>query len=116
MTPYHQLVSEYVRLLKEGRSYALGTFPPAPRPQVAAEAPVALFFSPHPDDECISGGIVVRLLREAGFRVSNVAVTLGSKKDRQTGRWQELQNACNYIGFGLISTGPNGLERINIKT
>src|SRR5206468_10884626 len=28
----------------------------------------------------------------------------------------ELQAACQYIGFGLISTGPNGLERINPKT
>lgn len=115
MTPYHQLVSEYARLLKEGRSYPLGTFSPAPKPELPAEAPQALFFSPHPDDECISGGIAVRLMRQGRMRVSNVAVTLGSKKERQAGRLQELQNACNYLGFGLIPTAPNGLEKINVK-
>ena len=116
MTPYHQLVSEYVRLLKEGRSFPLGGFAPAPRAEIAPEAPHALFFSPHPDDECISGGIAVRLLREGRMRVSNVAVTLGSKKERQAGRLHELEGACNYLGFGLISTAPSGLEKINVKT
>lgn len=116
MTPYHQLVSEYTRLLKEGRAYPLGTFPPAPRPELPADAPQALFFSPHPDDECISGGIAVRLLREARMRVSNVAVTLGSKKERQQERFRELQNACRYLGFGLIATAPNGLEKISVRT
>jgi LmbE family N-acetylglucosaminyl deacetylase len=116
MTPYHQLVSEYARLLKEGRSFPLGGFGPAPRPEIAPEAPHALFFSPHPDDERISGGIAVRLMRQARMRVSNVAVTLGSKKERQAGRFHELQNACNYLGFSLISTAPNGLEKINVKT
>jgi LmbE family N-acetylglucosaminyl deacetylase len=116
MTPYHQLVSEYTRLLKVGRSLPLGIFPPAPCPAVPPDAPHALFFSPHPDDECISGGIAVRLLREARMRVNNVAVTLGSKKERQAGRLQELKNACNYLGFELIPTAPNGLEGINVKT
>ena len=38
-------------------------------------------FSP-PDDECIVGGLPIRLLREAGFKIVNVAITLGSKVDR----------------------------------
>jgi LmbE family N-acetylglucosaminyl deacetylase len=50
------------------------------------------------------------------MKVVNVAVTLGSKKERQAGRFHELQNACQYLGFDLVSTGPNGLERINPKT
>ena len=116
MTPYHQLVSEYARLLKEGRALPLGGFAQTPRAQVGPNAPQALFFSPHPDDECISGGIAVRLMRQGGMRVSNVAVTLGSKKERQAGRLHELQNACNYLGFGLISTAPSGLEKISVKT
>ncbi len=116
MTPYHQLVSQYVRLLKEGRSYPLGTFSPAPRPKIAPDAPKALFFAPHPDDECIVGGMAVRLMRQAGMRLIDVAVTLGSNKARQAGRWTELQNACNYLGFELVSTAPNGLERISPKT
>jgi LmbE family N-acetylglucosaminyl deacetylase len=116
MTPYHKLVSEYQRLLKEGRTFPLGTFKPAARPKIAADAPKALFFAPHPDDECISGGLALRLLRERQMNVINVAVTLGSRKDRQVARFQELQNACHYLGFNLVSTGPNGLERINPKT
>ena len=116
MNPYHQLVSDYARLLEQGRSLPLGTFPPAPRPHLAADAPKALFFSPHPDDECIVGGIAVRLLRQAGMRLVNVAVTLGSKKERQATRFQELQNACKYIGFELVPAAPGGLERINARS
>ena len=116
MTPYHKLVSDYARLLKEGRSFPLGTFKSAPRPEIPANAPKALFFAPHPDDECIVGGLAVRLMRQAHMNLINVAVTLGSKKERQQERLRELQDACNYIGFGLETTAPNGLEKINPKT
>jgi LmbE family N-acetylglucosaminyl deacetylase len=116
MNPYYQLVSEYVGLVREGKSYQLGNFPPAPKPSIPAYAPKALFFSPHPDDECISGGIAVRLLREAKMNVLNVAVTQGSKKERQAERLCELEGACKYLGFGLVTTGPNGLEKIHPKT
>ncbi len=105
MTPYHKLVSDYARLLKEGRSFPLGTFKSAPRPEIPANAPKALFFAPHPDDECIVGGIAMRLLRQARISLTNVAVTLGSKKERQQERLRELQNACNYIGFNLETHG-----------
>lgn len=115
MTPYHHLVSEYSRLLKEGRTYPLGGFAPALRPAIPADAPKALFFAPHPDDECISGGLALRLLRQARMHVANVAVTLGSKKERQAERFRELEDACKYLGFELISTSPNGLEKINAK-
>jgi LmbE family N-acetylglucosaminyl deacetylase len=60
--------------------------------------------------------MALRLLRQAHMRVANVAVTLGSKKQRQAGRFQELQNACQYLGFELVSTGASGLERINPKS
>ncbi len=115
-TPYHKLVSEYARLLREGKSFPLGQFEPAPRPKIAAGAPKVLFFAPHPDDECISGGIALRLMRQAHMEVLNVAVTLGSKKERQPGRLTELRDACNHLGFGLITTAPNGLEKVNPKT
>ncbi len=116
MTPYHQLVSQYVDLLKQGRSLPLGTFEPAARPKLAPGAPTALFFAPHPDDECISGGMALRLLRQAQMKVVNVAVTLGSKQERKAERLQELQHACQYLGFELVPTAANGLERINPKT
>src|SRR6266478_8232137 len=116
MNPYHHLVSEYERLLREGRAFQLGGFPPAPRPSTNLNAPQALFFAPHPDDECIIGGLALRLLREAKMRVINVAVTLGSNKQRQLPRWLELKSACGWIGFELEQTAPDGLEKINPRT
>lgn len=116
MNPYQTLVSEYARLLKEGRSCPLGTFAPAPRPDRPANAPTALFFAPHPDDECIVGALALRLMREARMNLIDVAVTQGSKKERQAARYRELENACKYLGFGLVPTAPNGLEKINPKT
>jgi len=114
--PYNHLISEYARLQKEGRACPLGGFKPAPRPKLAANAPKALFFAPHPDDECIDGGLAVRLIRQAHMNVIDVAVTLGSNKARQAGRLQELENACGFIGYGLIPTSSTGLEHINLKT
>ena len=73
----------------------------------------ALIFSPHPDDECIVGGLALRLLREAGWNVVNVAVTLGRKRERRAQRLRELKNACGFLGFDLI---PLGLEKINPTT
>jgi LmbE family N-acetylglucosaminyl deacetylase len=116
MTPYHQLASRYAELLKQGKTFPLGTFEPPARPPLTPDAPKALFFAPHPDDECIVGGMAMRLLHQAQTRLVNVAVTLGSKKERQAERFRELQNACRYLGFELVLTGPNGLERINLKT
>ena len=76
-------------------------------------APKALIFAPHPDDEVIIGGLPLRLLRELKMNVVNVAVTLGSRVDRQAERWRELQSCCDYIGFGLVGTGERGLEGIS---
>ena len=115
MNPYHQLVSDFARLVQDGKKLQLGGFPPLPRPAIPPNAPKALFFSPHPDDECIVGGIAVRLMREAHMNLINVAVTQGSKKERQLERYKELQKACEYLGFGLIPTAPNGLERVTPK-
>lgn len=116
MNPYKQFVSEYARLIAEGKSLPLGGISPAPRPDIAPDAPKALFFAPHPDDECIVGGLALRIMREARMNLINVAVTQGSKKERQAERWRELENACNYIGFGLVATGPSGLEKVNVRT
>ncbi len=116
MNSYHELVSDYARLAREGKQLPLGGFPPAPRAAVPADAPKALIFAPHPDDECITGGLALRLLREARFRVINVAVTLGSNPARQAERLVELQNACAFLGFELIQTRPNGLEHVTART
>lgn len=116
MNPYHRYVSELARLIKEGRKFPLGGFSVPPKPARASNAPIGLIFSPHPDDECIIGGLALRLMRETGMRVINVAVTQGSNKARQAARLAELKDACDYLGFELLSTAPHGLESINVKS
>jgi len=115
MTPYHDLVRAITQLARDGKNFPLGGFPPVPRPDIAPDAPRVLIFSPHPDDECIIGGLPLRLMREAHMRVVNVAVTQGSNKQRQAARWKELEAACGYLGFDLVQTAPGGLERITPK-
>ena len=116
MNPYSKLVSDFVHLVAEGKSLPLGGLPPAPRPSPAADAPTALFFAPHPDDETILGGLALRLLREAKWKVIDIAVTLGSLKERKAGRLQELRNACQFLGFSLEPAAPNGLDAVRPAT
>jgi N-acetylglucosamine malate deacetylase 1 len=115
MNPYHRYVSELARLIRDGRSFPLGGFPTPAKPSISSNAPAAMIFSPHPDDECIIGGLALRLMREAGMRVINVAVTQGSNKVRQAARLAELKDACDYLGFELLQTAAQGLENINVK-
>ena len=111
--PYRAFVDGFVRLLTEDGAFGATGLARPDRPLVAADAPKALIFAPHPDDEVIIGGLPLRLLRELKMNVVNVAVTLGSRVDRQVERWQELKNCCDYIGFGLVAPGERGLEGIN---
>lgn len=113
---YHKFVSQLADSIRDGADWQKGGFTTPPRPQPAADAPVTMLFSPHPDDECIFGGIALRLRREGGHRVVNIAVTQGSNRDRQQGRLEELRNACDYLGFDLVQTAPDGLEGVNMKT
>ena len=110
------MVGELERLMQESRGLPLGGFGSCERPVPAADAPKVLVFSPHPDDEVIIGGIALRLMRESGWRVVNVAVTQGSRKDRQAERLKELRACCDCIGFDLVQTAPAGLEGIHLKT
>lgn len=116
MNPYQNFISALVHLAETGKTLPLGDFPPNENPKPSPDSPPVLIFSPHPDDECIIGGLALRWLREAAVRICNIAVTLGSNRDRQQPRLQELKGACNWIGFELETTGPSGLEKINPKT
>lgn len=116
MTPYHQLVQDFARLVEDGKSLPLGTFEKPDRPAPAADAPRVLIFSPHPDDECIIGGLALRMMKESGARVINVAVTQGSAKERQAPRLEELRGACDYLGFELETIGECGLEKVKTST
>lgn len=114
MNPYAGFVEGFIQLRQQGRAIPLAT---APRPpKAAATGPTALLFSPHPDDECITGGLPLRLARESGWRIVNVAVTLGSNKARQAARLAELTQACAHLGFELTVAHETGLEGINRKT
>ena len=111
MNPFRKYVFEHARLFQSGKKLPQNCPQTFPRHRKApTNAPTALIFSPHPDDECIVGGLALRLLREAKWNVINIAVTLGGRKGRQKGRLRELQNACGLLGFDLI---PLGLEKIN---
>lgn len=114
--PYRELAERFASALRDGRDMPLGGFPPAPRPDRAADAPCCLMFSPHPDDECIVGALPLRLLREARWRVVNVAVTQGSRVDRREARWRELAEACAFLGFECVATREGGLEGIRPET
>ncbi len=116
MNPYKNFVEAHALLATEGKSFPLGGFPDCPRPDIAPDAPKVLVFAPHPDDEVIIGGLALRLMRQCGWRVVNVAVTQGSNKARQAERLKELQACCQCIGFDLQTTVPGGLEKVNVQT
>lgn len=113
MNPYLSHVSGFARLVREGRQLPLGGIPTPKHIPPPANAPIVMLFSPHPDDECIVGGLALRMLREAQVRVVNVAVTLGSNKARKAGRLAELSDACLYLGFELLQPVPDGLDKVN---
>lgn len=116
MNPYLELVRQTAALRDAGRRLPLGGIPAPTRIPIDPNAPKALIFSPHPDDECIIGALALRLLRQARWRVVNVAVTQGSNRERQAARFEELRHACDFLQFDLTPTAPAGLERINPKT
>lgn len=113
MNPYQKFVSDFARLLTEGKSLPLGGFPPPKKTPSQSGAPPVLIFSPHPDDECVNGGLALRLMREAGARIVNVPVTLGSNPERRAARLREVKAACDWIGFELAD---GGLEKISPAT
>lgn len=68
---------------------------------------VVMILSPHPDDESITGSLALRLMHENNAHVINVAVTLGSNKERQAPRLIELQNACELLEMELVELNEN---------
>jgi N-acetylglucosamine malate deacetylase 1 len=65
MNPYHNFGSTFTELIETGKSLPLGGIPPHNKSKPTLDAPRALIFSPHPDDECLIGGFALRLMREA---------------------------------------------------
>lgn len=96
MNPYLKFVQD----IEEGVEEARGITVSRKTPIVESESKV-LLFSPHPDDECITGLLPLRLMREACMQIINVPVTFGSNEERQSGRAVELKAACDYLGWKI---------------
>lgn len=68
-------------------------------------ADVVLHLSPHPDDELIGAPATLMALRDAGWRVVNLACGLGAPAQRRR-REAELREACRRAGFELLVPEP----------
>lgn len=68
-------------------------------------APVALHVAPHPDDEILGCGATLLELRSAGWRVVNLACSLGRPADRSRRR-AELEAAATVLGVEVTVADP----------
>jgi LmbE family N-acetylglucosaminyl deacetylase len=74
-------------------------------------SPTALVVSPHPDDELIPAGGTLMILKDAGWRIVNLACSLGRPEQHERRRG-ELERACAAAGFELdLLSPPVGLSR-----
>ena len=89
MNPYH----DFVQGIETGFQQAKELSASGKAPLTESNSKV-LLFSPHPDDECITGLLPLRLMRETGRQIINIPVTFGSNVQRQAARASELENAC----------------------
>jgi LmbE family N-acetylglucosaminyl deacetylase len=63
--------------------------------------PVVVSVAPHPDDEILGAGATLMALRDAGWRVVNLACSLGRDAGRERRR-AELIEACRIARFELV--------------
>lgn len=66
-----------------------------------AEAQTALHLAPHPDDEALGAPAALLALRDAGWRVVDLACGLGSAPGPRERRRTEVVEACRRAGFAL---------------
>lgn len=107
--------------MERGRRIPLGpSSSPLVRPKrirKAIEPARILICAPHPDDECLIGGLPLRLSLETGARVTNCAITLGGSLARRAGRLRELASACRVLGFELVvPEAGSGFENVNLRS
>ena len=77
-------------------------FKPSKLIKKSATTFTVMILSPHPDDESIVGSLALRLMKENHCHVVNVAVTLGSNKERKAERVKELNDACEILDFECV--------------
>lgn len=109
--PWLPVVQAFVQAYELGEavtSKAVSVAVPAPGGLAVggSQGPTLLLCSPHPDDESLTGALPLRLLREHGATVVNLAITLGSNRERQAARRQELMAACALLGFTCRQLAP----------
>jgi len=107
-----------IKAMEAGRAIPLGpgkTSWVAPPPKVKTAKPLKVVVcSPHPDDECLIGALPLRLRLEAGARVTDCAITLGSNLGQRARRLRELESACRVVGFEVtVPNHPSGFDRVN---
>ncbi|MCS7090926.1 MAG: PIG-L family deacetylase [Verrucomicrobiota bacterium] len=113
--PYLEWVRQLEDWWEAGKQLPRGRTAPSGFVSPPGTGPVVLLFAPHPDDETLTGALALRLMREAHVRVVNVAVTLGSRKERRAERLAELRDACASLGFQLELLAPDGLEAVTLQ-
>jgi len=112
MNPYLKFVKQVEEGFVSAKKLPLGGIKSCTVETPAADAPKAMLFSPHPDDECITGLLPLRLMREAGMQIINVPITFGSKVERRPSRAAELKTACDFLGWEVCGrTGYQNLEK-----
>ncbi|MEJ0062424.1 MAG: PIG-L family deacetylase [Alphaproteobacteria bacterium] len=108
LTSPSALVADYLRLLGMKGQPSL--------PNVSGAGGTCAIFAPHPDDESITTGLALRLRREAGMKVVNIPVTLGSNTGRREERKQELQKACELLGFEIVEPAAQCFDQVKPDT
>jgi N-acetylglucosamine malate deacetylase 1 len=101
MYDYAQYVERFVRGFRDAQEIRGIVGAKANLPALAENARLVVMLSPHPDDECITGALPLRLRRESRMRVINIPITLGSDVRRRKFRLLELKEASAYLGFDL---------------
>jgi len=114
MYTFKDFVRRYKKLMGEAARMRLPSNIVSPQWPLVSDAVRVLIVSAHPDDEILTGMPLGLRYRERGYRVVNVAVTLG-RPEQVDRRRTELEGACAYLGIELRVPLETGL-RAHIKS
>jgi LmbE family N-acetylglucosaminyl deacetylase len=116
--PSEEIISGYLNLLRRlpvVPAVAVSSLLPV-LPVRDAARPCAIILSPHPDDECLTGALALRLLHEQNWQIITIAVTIGSNVGRRVARKNELAKACAVLGFDCVLPHEDGFSDVSEKT